>query len=144
MYIFVTQKIIIKNLGKILQTKISEHKQTCQIFTGPCQPVSGWGVYSKIWAPFLPRAPPKNFFRKAKIFPENVRDGGEGRRYFFENKSSRNLSQNFQRRNPSFFKNFAIPACQGPLPASWAPHTPPGGTALNIHLICTSLVFLNH
>jgi hypothetical protein len=26
-----------------------------------------------------------------------------------------------QRANPSFFTNFAIPACQGPLLASWAP-----------------------
>ena len=43
-------------------------------------------------------------------------------------------------KKPSFLKNFAIPACQGPLPASWAPFftflggvtppTPPGGTAL--------------
>ena len=35
---------------------------------------------------------------------------GGGQRYFFENKSSRNLSQN------NFF-----PECQGPLPASWGP-----------------------
>jgi hypothetical protein len=30
------------------------------------------GVYSKIWAPFHSRAPLKNFFQKAKMFPENV------------------------------------------------------------------------
>jgi hypothetical protein len=93
------------------------------------------GVYSKIWAPFHSRAPQKKIFRKAKIFPENVGDGGGegvlggGQRYFFENKSSRNLSQN------NFF-----PECQGPLPASWGPlftflggvtpPHPPGGTAL--------------
>jgi hypothetical protein len=36
------------------------------------------GVYSKIWAPFHSRAPQKKIFRKAKIFPENVGDGGGG------------------------------------------------------------------
>jgi hypothetical protein len=45
------------------------------------------------------QGPPKIFFRKAKIFPENVGEGGGVgcggmSTLFFENKSSRNLSQN--------------------------------------------------
>ena len=77
---------------------------------GPCQPVSGWGggVYSKIWDP-LGGGRSTMCFRKTK-FPKNL-----SQKHF-----SRNF-QNFQRTNPSFFKNFAILACQGPLPTSWAP-----------------------
>ena len=53
------------------------------------------GVYSKIWAPFLSRAPPKKKFSgKQKFFWKMLPRGGGSRRYFFENKSSRNLSQN--------------------------------------------------
>jgi hypothetical protein len=36
------------------------------LWPGPCQPVSGWWVYSKIWAPIPFQAPPKKIFRKAK------------------------------------------------------------------------------
>jgi hypothetical protein len=37
--------------------------------------------------------------------------------------ATQHFPENFiiQRTNPSVFTNFAIPACQGPLPASWAP-----------------------
>jgi hypothetical protein len=55
--------------------------------------------------------------------------GGRSTMCFRKTKFPKNLSQkhfsrnfkNFQRTNPSFFKNFAILACQGPLPTSWAP-----------------------
>ena len=61
----------------------------------------------------LGRLPFSHIFPESKIFSGKCwRRRGGGRRYFFEN---------FQRRNPSFLKKFSIPACQGPLPASWAP-----------------------
>ena len=56
--------------------------QVVQGQPGPCQPVSGWGVYSKIWAPFHSRTP-------QKIFRKMLATGGD-RRYFFENKSFEN------------------------------------------------------
>jgi hypothetical protein len=40
--------------------------------------VSGLGRELKIWAPSHSRTPPKKIFRKAKIFPQNVGDGGGG------------------------------------------------------------------
>jgi hypothetical protein len=112
-------------------------------------------LYSKIWAPFQSRAPLKKFFRKAKFFPENVGDGG-GVDNVFRNTEfpkifrKQHFSRNFQRTNPSFFKNFAILPCQGPLPASWAPlfyffggcytpHTPRPQVARPCELLRTAL-----
>ena len=105
--------------------------------TGPCQPVSGWGGVFQNLGPLVPfQAPPKKIFRKFS--------GGGVRSHFFENKSSRNLSQNnfFLEISKIFseeifiLKKIAIPACQGPsrqvgLPfftffgGVTPPHTPP-------------------
>ena len=108
---------------------------------GPCQPVSGWGGVFQNLGPLPIQGPLKKIFRKAKFFPENVGDGGGVNNAFRKTEfpkifRKQHFSRNFQRTNPSFFKNFAILPCQGPLPASWAPlfyffwgcytpHTPP-------------------
>ena len=76
------------------------------------------GCIPKFGPPSIP-GPPK------KIFPESKRSTLFVRKQKFRNLSQKNFFprnfQNFQRRNPSFLKKFAIPACQGPLPPSWAP-----------------------
>jgi hypothetical protein len=56
--------------------KLSSHCLFPVVVTGPCQPVSGWGVYSKIWAPFHSRAPWKKFSGNHKFFSKIWRRGG--------------------------------------------------------------------
>jgi hypothetical protein len=86
--------------------------------------LGGGGVFPNL-GPLPFQVPPqKKIFRKAKNFSGKCWRQG-GRRYFFENKSSRNLSQNK--------RSFAIPACQGPLPASWAPYFTLGGGGVVLH-----------
>ena len=64
------------------------------LWSGPCKPVSGWGGVFPNLGPLPFQGPPqKTIFRKAKNFSGKCWRQG-GRRYFFENKSSRNLSQN--------------------------------------------------
>ena len=69
----------------------------------------------------------------------NIGDGGGGEvdDMFWEAKifkiaRRKTFSRKFSTfsADKSFFLNFAIPPRQGPLPASWAPRTPPVGTAL--------------
>ena len=79
----------------------------------------GWGgVYSKIWAPSIPGPPQNNFSGKQRFFRKMLATGGGGwyggRRYFLKTKVPKSFAkqlfsrnfQNFQRRNPSFLKNF--------------------------------------
>ena len=93
--------------------------------------------------------PSKEFFRKAKggevdvMLPKTKFPKSFATQHFPENV----LIQRTIRTYASFLTNFAIPACQGPLPTSWAPflnffggtppppppphtHTHPGITAL--------------
>jgi hypothetical protein len=83
-------------------------------------------VYSQIWAPFHSRAPSqKKIFRKAKNFSGKCwRQGVDV--IFSKTKvpeifRKTNLPQ-FSAKKSSFLKHFAIPACQGPLPASCHPY----------------------
>ena len=95
---------------------------------GPCQPVSGWGGVFQNLGPLPFQGPPKKIFRKAKI------GGGEGGGVevdviFWKTKVPEIFRKTtffkkfpkFSAKKSSFLKNFAIPACQSPLPASWAP-----------------------
>ena len=93
--------------------------------SGPCQPVSGWGgcIPNLGTLPFQGPPPKKEFSGKQKFFPENVGDRGVDV-IFFENKSSRNLSQNnfFPEISTIFseeifiFKTFCNSSMPGPPP----------------------------
>ena len=90
--------------------------------------VGGGGCIPKFGPPSIPGPPQKHFSVKQNFSGKCWRRGwgGGGRRYVSENKISQNLSQHcnttFPRKfqnsaHKSFiFTNFAIPACQGPLP----------------------------
>ena len=94
--------------------------------SGPCQPVSGWGggVFPNL-GPLPFQAPPqKKNFRKAKKFSGTCWRQG-GRRYFFENKSCRNLSQNnfstIFSKEIFIFKTFCNSSMPGPPPRKLGP-----------------------
>ena len=119
----------------------------------------GGGVFQN-FDPLPFQGPPKKAPRKAKIFPENVGDGGGrgGRSTLFFRKQkfpksfakqlfSRNF-QNFQRRNPSFLKILQFRDARAPSPQVGPPFFtflggvlhpppphPPGGTALDVSLL---------
>ena len=100
---------------------MSDHRVHVDSLILRAMPTSFWfgGMYSKIWAPFHSRAPLKKRRRGGGMF-DNVFRKTKVPKIFRKQHFPRNF-QNFQRTNPSFFKNFAILPCQGPLPASWAP-----------------------
>ena len=110
-----------------------------------CEYILCYNVYNVILAMCeykysLRAGPCQKIFRKAKNFPEN-----NFRKTTFFQKFPK-----FSAKKSSFLKNYAIPACQGPLPASWAPlfyfflgvlHPPhPPGGMLHLHLVTCVLV----
>ena len=95
----------------------------------PCKPVSGWGgVFPNLGPLPFQGPPPKKIFRKEKNFSGKCWQQGD-RRYFFENKTSRNLSQNnfFPEISTIFskeifiFKTFCNSSMPGPPPRKLGP-----------------------
>ena len=98
--------------------------------SGPCQPVSGWGgVFPNLGTlPFQGPPPKKNFPQSKNFFQKMLATGGST--LFFSKTKFPEIFRKttffqkfpqFSAKKSSFLKHFAIPACQGPLPASWAP-----------------------
>ena len=87
------------------------------------------GCTPKFGPPSIPGPPPKKKFSvKQKIFLENVGDRGVDVIFsktkvpeIFRKTTFFQKFPQFSAKKSSFLKHFAIPACQGPLPASWAP-----------------------
>jgi hypothetical protein len=90
------------------------------------------GCIPKCWPPSIPGPPQKSSPESKNVSGKFWRRGGRGGEVdvifsktkvpeIFRKTTFFQKFPKFSAKKSFIFKNFAIPACQGPLPASWAP-----------------------